>query len=104
MFAHFQEGTIYDLLGIKSYKKYLPITGDLMRRWRKIKQIDLAKPDRVMQLYYYEKKTRNYEWRHITGAILFMLFTFLMDRELTIFDWVLLPLLNLYINIYPIFL
>jgi len=96
--------TIYNFLGIKIFKKYLPTTGDLMRRWRNIKQIDLTQSDKVSQLYQYEKQTRTYEWRHIIGALLFILFTLMLERELTLFDWIFLPILNLYINIYPIFL
>tara|TARA_R110002073_G_scaffold72537_1_gene177808 strand:+ start:852011 stop:852424 length:414 start_codon:yes stop_codon:yes gene_type:complete len=104
MFEYFGEHTIYNLLGIKFYKRYLPTTGDLIRRWRKMKQIDLTKSDRVTQLYDYEKKTRTYEWRHIIGTLLFILLTFLIDRKLTLLDWILLAFLNLSINIYPIFL
>ena len=103
-FELFRQKTIYDLIGIKTYKKFLPTTGDLMRRWRKIKQIDLSQSDKVTQLHQYEKQTRTYEWRHIIGAILFVLLTMMLERELTLFDWIFLPLLNLYINIYPIFL
>jgi len=103
-FECFRTKTIYDFIGIKAYKKYLPTTGDLMRRWRKIKQIDLTQSDKISQLYQYEKQTRTYEWRHIIGAVLFILFTSMLERELTIYDWILLPILNLYINIYPIFL
>lgn len=94
-FEFVRNKTIYDLVGIKTYKKYLPTTGDLMRHWRNIKQIDLNQ---------YEKQTRTYEWRHILGAILFIVFTLMLERELTLFDWIFLPFLNLYINIYPIFL
>ena len=103
-FEYVRNKTIYDYLGIKIYKKYLPTTGDLMRRWRKIKQIDLNQFDKTTQLYQYEMQTRTYEWRHIIGAIFFILLTLMLDRELTIYDWIFLPLLNLYINIYPIFL
>jgi len=103
-FEFVRSKTIYDFIGIKTYKKYLPTTGDLMRRWKNIKQIDLTQSDKVTQFYKYEKQTRTYEWRHIIGAILFVLLTLMLERELTLFDWIFLPLLNLYINIYPIFL
>lgn len=103
-FEFFREGTIYDLIGIRQYKKYLPTTGDKMRKWLKITQIRISRSDRVTDLYEYERKARNYEWRHIIGAILFIFLTFMIDRKLTVFDWVFLPLLNLYVNIYPIFL
>ena len=98
--------TIYELIGIKIYKKYLPTTGDIVRRRRKIKQIDLTNSNRYEELYRYEKKTRNYELRHIIGAILFVAIRFLFDNKLrlTILDLTILPIMNLYINIYPIFL
>ena len=94
------------IIVIKIYKKYLPTTGDLVSRRRKIKQINLASSNRYEELYRYERKTRNYEWRHIIGAILFIVFRFLFDSKLrlTVIDVTLLPAMNLYINIYPIFL
>ena len=105
-FEYYRDITIYELIGIKIYKKYLPTTGDLVRRRRKIKQINLGSSNRYEELYRYERKTRNYEWRHIIGAILFIVFRFLFDSKLrlTVLDFTLLPAMNLYINIYPIFL
>jgi len=105
-FEYYRDITIYELIGIKLYKKYLPTTGDLVRRRRKIKQINLGSSNRYEELYRYERKTRNYEFRHIIGAILFILFRFLFDSQLrlTVIDFTLLPAMNLYINIYPIFL
>ena len=100
----YRDGTIYDFIGIKLYKKYLPTTGDIVRRKRKIVQIDITKTNRIQELYKYERRTRNYEWRHIIGAIVLILLIFMIDRKLTVYDWILLPVMNLYINIYPIFL
>ena len=96
--------TIYERIGIKTYKKYLPTTGDIIRKRKKITQIKISSSDKFEELYKYERKTRTYEWRHIIGAIIFILLTVMLDRKLTIFDWIFLPLLNLYLNIYPIFL
>ncbi|GET33718.1 hypothetical protein PbJCM13498_25810 [Prolixibacter bellariivorans] len=105
-FEYYRDKTIYDLIGIKIYKKYLPTTGDIVRRKRKIKQINLEDSNRYEELYRYERKTRNYEWRHIIGAFLFIAFRFLFDSNLrlTVMDVTFLPAMNLYINIYPIFL
>jgi hypothetical protein len=103
-FELYRGKTIYDLIGIKFYKKYLPTTGDLVRRWRKIKQIKTGKTNQIAELYRYERKTRNYEWRHLIGAVVFVVLIFLIERKLTIFDWIFLTFLNLIINIYPIFL
>ena len=103
---YYRNNTIYELIGIKFYKKYLPTTGDLVSRKRKIKQIDLSNSNRYEELFRYERKTRNYEWRHIIGAISFLVIRFSLDNELrlTILDFTILPIMNLYINIYPIFL
>jgi hypothetical protein len=92
------------LIGIKIYKKYLPTTGDIARQRRKITQINIGTADKKDELYRYERKTRNYEGRHLIGTLIFVLLTLLLDRKLTVFDWIFLPLLNFYINIYPIFL
>lgn len=103
-FEFFGDKTIYDLIGIKFYKKYLPTTGDIIRKRKGIKQIDMGKGEIISQLYYREKETRKYECRHIIGAILFILITLYIDRDYTFLYCLLLAVLNLYINIYPIFL
>ena len=71
-FEYYRNRTIYELIGIKIYKKYLPTTGDLVRRKKKIKQIDLTISNKFEELYRYERKTRNYEWRG-TSLVLFHL-------------------------------
>ncbi len=103
---YYRDKTIYDFIGIKIFKKYLPTSGDLVSRKRQIKHIDLTKANRFEELYRYELKTRNYEWRHIIGAIIFVAIRFLFDSNLrlTVLDFTILPIMNLYINIYPIFL
>ena len=103
-FEFYRDRTIYDLLGIKIYKKYLPTTGDIVRQKRKITQIKISNTGKINELYKYERKTRNYEWRHVIGAIIFVGLTLMLYRKLTIFDWIFLPILNLYLNFYPIFL
>jgi len=103
-FEFYRDRTIYDLIGIKIFKKYLPTTGDIVRQKRKITQIKISNTGKINELYKYERKTRNYEWRHVMGAIIFIGLTLMLYRKLTIFDWIFLPILNLYINIYPIFL
>ena len=101
---YFRDKTIYDLIGIKIYKKYLPTTGEIVRQKRKIPQIKISNTGKIDELYEYERKTRNYEWRHVIGAIIFIGLTLMLYRKLTIFDWIFLPILNLYLNFYPIFL
>ena len=103
-FEFYRDRTIYELIGIKIYKKYLPTTGDIVGQRRKITQIKISTAYKIYELYKYERQTRNYEWRHLIGVLIFILLTLLIDRKFTVFDWALLTVLNLYINIYPIFL
>lgn len=102
-FESLRRGTIYDRIGIRWYKTYLPTTGDRISRRRKIIQLHLDKnrPDELLRL---ERKTRNYEWRHLLGILGFVVLAVCLDKQLTLFDWIFLSLLNLYVNIYPIFL
>lgn len=103
-FEFYNNKTIYEYIGIKLYKKYLPTTGDIARRYKNIVQIKPGKAERINELYRYEKKTRNFEFRHIIGLAGFIAFIFIIDKKLNLFDAIFLMSLNLYINIYPIFL
>jgi glycosyl-4,4'-diaponeurosporenoate acyltransferase len=103
-FEFYSNQTIYEFIGIKLYKKYLPTTGDIARKYRNIVQIKLGKSDRINELYRYEKRTRNYELRHIIGTIVFIALIFIVDKKLNLFDVFFLITLNTYVNIYPIFL
>lgn len=96
--------TIYEFFGIKLYKKYLPMTGDIARKRRNIIQIKLNKSGRINELYRYERQTRNNELRHIITTIGCIGLIFITDKKLSISDIVFLTSLNLYLNIYPIFL
>ena len=104
IFEFYRDKTIYDLIGIRIFKKYLPTTGDLVRRRMRITQIKVGNSDRLAELYKYERKTRNYEWRHLIGVVIFIFLSTLIERKFSFVDWVLLITLNLCINIYPIFL
>jgi hypothetical protein len=100
----YRNKTIYEFIGIRLYKKYLPTTGDIARKWRNIVQIKLNKSGRINELYRYERQTRNYELRHIIGTVAFITVFFIIDKRLSFPDLVFLTALNLYVNIYPIFL
>ncbi|WP_040005641.1 glycosyl-4,4'-diaponeurosporenoate acyltransferase CrtO family protein [Fibrisoma limi] len=95
---------IYEFIGMRIFKRYVPTTGDLVRQWRASKQIVIGEQGRFQVLYEYERQTRRYEWRHVGGAIGFVLLAVLINKPLTLVDWVFLTWLNLTVNIYPIFL
>jgi len=103
-FEQIKERTIYEFIGIRTFKKYLPTSGDLVRNWKKINQFNPARLPRTEALHLLELKTRNYEWRHILGTFLFILLILLIDKKLTLFDMLFLWLLNMFVNLYPIFL
>src|SRR3989337_1862046 len=96
--------TIYEFFGIKFYKKYLPMTGDIARKRRNIIQIKLNKAERINELYKYERQTRNNELRHIITTIGCIGLIFIADKKLNWLDLVFLTSVNLYLNIYPLFL
>jgi glycosyl-4,4'-diaponeurosporenoate acyltransferase len=103
-FELYRNKTIYEFVGIKVYKKYLPTTGDIVRKWRNIVQIRPDRSKRISELYRYERQTRTYEIRHIIGTIVFVALVFVVDKKLNLFDMAFLTALNLYVNIYPIIL
>lgn len=103
-FELYHNQTIYEFLGIKLYKKYLPMTGDIARKWRNITQIKLNKSERINELYRYERQTRNNELRHIITTVLCIGLIFIVNKKLSGLDVAFLTFLNLYLNIYPIFL
>lgn len=100
----YRDKTIYEFVGIKVYKKYLPTTGDIVRKWRNIVQIRLDRSKRISELYRYERQTKIYEIRHIIGAIVFVVLIFVIDKKLNLIEIVFLTFLNIYVNIYPIIL
>ncbi|MCB0647713.1 MAG: hypothetical protein KDC49_13685 [Saprospiraceae bacterium] len=104
VFEFVENKTIYDFVGIKVFKKYLPFTGDIARKWANKKQINLDRTTRNEELYRYELETRKNEMRHLFALIAFVLLIFIIDKKLNVFDVIFLTTLNLVLNIYPIML
>ena len=65
---HFESTTLYESLGIKPFKKYLPTSGDLARRYIWKDPVSI-KPN-MESLIHYEKMTRAYEAIHLGLAVL----------------------------------
>jgi hypothetical protein len=103
-FEIYPKRTLYEFIGINIYKKYLPMTGDLARKWRKIVQIKPHKAERINELYRYERETRKNELRHLIGTAICIGLVFVVDKKITFSDVLILTSINLYVNIYPIFL
>ena len=58
---------IYRLIGVRSFKRYLPTSGDLVSRWQGITRIQRAHCGLNQALLRYESVTRSHEARHILG-------------------------------------
>ena len=100
----FRGRSIYELISISFYKKYLPTSGDLVRKWHNKQQLNPRNSTLNTELLHIEKQTRKFEFRHLVGFLFFILMIFLIDKTLGVIDLVFLTFLNLYVNIYPIFL
>ncbi len=100
----YRKQTIYEFVGVKLFKKYLPFTGDIARKRKNSAQIKLNKNGRFDELYRYERETRRNELIHIFGLILCIGLMLIYRKEFSSIDLVFILLLNLYLNIYPIFL
>ena len=95
--------SVYRCLGIGWFKKYLPTSGDWVRRnasERLIKQ-QACSPDEALRVY--EVTTRIHEFRHWLGMLVFIALLFVFD-DYSVSDVVVVSLLFLVINVYPILL
>lgn len=103
-FEVYKNKSIYEYLGIKHFKKYLITDGDLVRRWRNIKQINLKANDRIGNLKKAEQETRKYEIIHLFFLLMTILIIAFNFQKFSPLQWVIINIINLYANIYPIFL
>ncbi|OJJ21096.1 hypothetical protein BKI52_11030 [marine bacterium AO1-C] len=103
-FEYLGKSSLYTRLGVKVFKKYVPTSGDKVRKLWGIKQIKMNQQDRFAELYQYELKTRSFEFRHLLGMLAFIVALFLIDKTYTWFDYVFVGVMFLIVNIYPILL
>lgn len=103
-FETYNQKTIYEYLGIKNFKKYLITDGDLVRKWRNVKQINLTRNSKILELQKAEKETRKYEIIHLIFILVSVLIVVFKYDQLSVIQWLLIIAINLYANVYPIFL
>jgi hypothetical protein len=94
--------SVYRYLGILWFKKYLPTSGDWVRRNARERLIVYRDQDPFEALYAYEHTTRVHEFRHWLGMLVFIALAFVF--EYTAIDYVVVLVLFLVINVYPILL
>lgn len=103
-FEHYKNRTLYEYLGVKAFKKYLITDGDLVRRWRGIKQLNHHKESRTEDLKKAIRETLKFEVIHLFFLLLSLLIVLVQYHEMTLLKLSIIFLINLYANIYPIFL
>lgn len=103
-FERWHGGRAYELIGIRAFKHYLPTTGDLVSRWRGKRWISWLGRRTAENLCAHERRTRNWEARHIFGLISMLALTSWSIEVQGKGSWAELLVANLLINGYPIML
>ena len=94
--------SVYRRIGIAWFKKYLPTSGDRVRK-HKTPLIKADRADRYGPFYQYELTTRVHEFRHWLGMMVFIVLAWAYEGY-TWLDGLLVGVLFLLINVYPILL
>ena len=96
-------GAIYARLGARSYKKYVPTTGDLVTRLRGIKRLKIVETgDRREALENYMNLTLKWEWRHVISAVFLQAWALLAGTFLGMEHFWISSAINIFVNVYPI--
>ncbi len=100
----FESTQLYERLGVKTFKKYMPLTGDLMNRyvWSRVLTRFIPEYHDVNILKQVEFFTRVYEGIHLTGGIIgTIILAHFLHADL-VKDATVITAWNTLINIYPV--
>jgi hypothetical protein len=103
-FENYNNGRLYEILGIRFFKRYLPTSGDIVTRHRHLRRIAFDQDGVLSSLKRYELQTRNYEGRHIFGALSMLVISWWSIEFYGKGNWLVLLVGNIIINGYPIML
>ena len=95
--------TIYSYLGVNFFKKYLLLTDLIMFRFRKHKQFSSKRDSLTKELERLSWQTRRDESIHIAFMVILGIYLAINHQALSMWQWLFIFLINLYANIYPIF-
>lgn len=96
--------SIYPAIGVRFFKRYLLLTDILMFRLRKKNQLNLAKNELSNELNRLEWQTRRDETIHILAMAAIVILVAINYSGYSIASLTIIFLINLYVNIYPIFI
>ena len=97
-------GRIYELLGIRLWKRWLRTSGDPASRWRSVTRVDGRKAKLVARLRQQDRFTHEYEVRHLLGGVTMQVAGAVLIPILNQGSMVFVTFANLFINGYPILL
>lgn len=101
-FEEFRGKSIYEYLGVIFFIKYLLLTDLIMFRLRKRNHIS-SKNGIANELRRLEWQTRRDEVIHLIFMLLIVALAIKQKESVSSVQWALIFLINLYANIYPIF-
>jgi len=95
--------SIYRYLGVRFFKKYLLLTDLVMFHWRGKRQLPISRKSLTAELKRLEWQTRRDECIHLACMFLILLVVFFKQDRLSGWRLWVIFLINIYVNIYPIF-
>lgn len=101
-FEEFRGKSIYEYLGVAFFIKYLLLTDLIMFRLRKKNHLSI-KNGIENELKRLEWQTRRDEFIHFISMLVIAALVIKHSETVSPMQWVLIFLINLYVNIYPIF-
>ena len=101
----FEFGRLYPLLGVRLFKKYLPTSGDLVSRRRRVKHIRvLESGGRQAALAEFQQKSQRWELGHLFSALLLQAWAIVGGLLVSPVQFWACTAINLVVNIYPVML
>jgi hypothetical protein len=97
-------GALYEYLGVRIFKKYVPTSGDLITRIRGKKRLKVEKLGRRAALQKHRKQTCVWEWRHLVSALLLQSWAIFGGLTIGAEQFWVSTLINVLVNFYPIML
>lgn len=95
-------GAIYQRLGVRVYKKYVPTSGDLITRVRRIKRLKIMTLGRRAALERHRVQTGVWEWRHLISALLLQSWAIVGGLTFSAEQFWVSTVINVVVNVYPI--
>ena len=96
--------SIYSYIGIKFFKRYLLLTDLILFGFRNKAQLSTKDKNLKDEMIRLEWQTRRDEIIHLVFMTLIVVILIKSGKDMSILQWVAVLAINLYVNIYPIFL